>query len=81
MKYENLSEDEKTKFRTLATDVIGSDALCCTRSWSAWSHKTMSEYDFHNIVDDADYIEEKAEEIYNFCIQYNRGVGLKELIK
>lgn len=79
MKYNELTENEKQVFRDMVISVIG-DGMYCMRVWSAWSSKTMSENDFYNLAEDNDYVEEKAEELYNFCTLYNRTANLKELI-
>lgn len=37
-----------------------SDALYCTRHWSAWVYGTMREDDFVCLADDDDYVESMA---------------------
>jgi hypothetical protein len=66
IKFEELSDEEKEFYYQKASEFLnGRELLYCNRSWSAWSHGTMSENDFHPVDEDDNVIAELAEHIYD----------------
>lgn len=51
-----ISEPLKEQLRDAIREQL-SDALYCTRVWSAWSYGTMREDDFVCLAEDDDYVE------------------------
>ncbi len=80
MEFENLPYEEQEHYTLLAAELLDGQ-LYCTRSWSAWGVKTMTEDDFYNSNEDDDLIYENAKRIYDFLKSRVRSAKIDELIK
>lgn len=65
MDFEKLEDDEKNRYYILAKEILAGH-LYCTRAWSAWSYKTMTENDFFESCEDEIALENSAKLIYQF---------------
>ena len=61
----NLDETSlRDKIReALARELNDSEALYCSRDWSAWGHKTMTADDFSNYADDEDLMNQLVDAV------------------
>ena len=71
IEFDNLSEQEQTKYLDKATELL-LGLHYCSRVWEAWSVGTMTQYDFGNADEDDDIVWETAETLYNF-VQQEKG--------
>lgn len=62
-----MSEPLKEKLRDAIREQL-SDALYCTRVWSAWGYGTMREDDFVCLADDDNYVEDMADAVLTALI-------------
>lgn len=68
--FSKLTNDEQQKYVDMVMEILG-DTQICTRSSGAWNLGTMTEDDFHYAIDDEDYVNGMAEELYNKILLLN----------
>lgn len=72
---------DAAKYDDLAKDIL-QDFYCCTRDWSAWNHKTMTDDDFVSCFDDADIVSDTIAQIKSIeanAIKSVNGIDLSKL--
>ncbi len=79
--FSELSEEEKQFYYDKASEILTDDLLICTRDWSAWRHKTMTEDDFSLAYKDDTLIIEIAEKIYDIVKVKIRKIKIDNILK
>ena len=64
----DLDESDKEKYRAKVGELFF-DLLWCSRVWEAWSVGTMGQDDFHHVLEDDEFVEEKAEALYIIAME------------